>query len=135
MSGMQLARARLLASALCSRLLPRSWRPASRREGPPLPGLPAGLRIQRDECGVPCVEADTLADLGRGLGVLMAQDRLWQMETMRRLAGGRLAEVLGDQPLRSDRMHTPGSSLLAVDRLYRGLRMYPVGRQELALLG
>ncbi len=135
MPGMRLARARLLASALCRRLLPQSWRPTAWTEGPPLPALPAGIAILRDECGVPFVEAATLADLGRGLGVVMAQDRLWQMETMRRLAGGRLAEVLGDRPLRASRMHAPGSSLLAVDRLYRSLRMYPVARQELALLG
>ncbi len=92
MPGMRLARARLLASALCRRLLPQSWRPTAWTEGPPLPALPAGIAILRDECGVPFVEAATLADLGRGLGVVMAQDRLWQMETMRRLAGGRLAE-------------------------------------------
>ncbi|MBI4537339.1 MAG: penicillin acylase family protein [candidate division NC10 bacterium] len=134
MSGMRLARATLLASALGRRLLPQAWRLTARWKAPPLARLPAGIAIHRDECGVPFVEAGTLADLGHGLGAVMAQDRLWQMETMRRLAGGRLAEVLGDRPLRPARMHMPGSGLLAVDRLYRSLRMYPVARQELALL-
>ena len=38
-----------------------------------------------------------------GLGVAHAQDRLWQMETHRRIGAGRLAEAFGDSALDTDR--------------------------------
>jgi len=133
MAGFLLARARLVASALWRRLLerppsPPDW-PASLR----LAGLDGTVLLQRDECGVPFVEAGSLHDLGAGLGVAMAQDRLFQMEAMRRLAAGRLAELLGDRPFGRAGL-SGATSLLAVDRLYRGLRIYPVAREEWARL-
>jgi len=36
------------------------------------------------------------------LGYVHAQDRLWQMELMRRIAPGRLAEIFGTKALKSD---------------------------------
>jgi len=48
------------------------------------------------------------------LGFVHAQDRLWQMETMRRLGAGRLSEVLGPRTLNFDKwMRTLGLYQLA----------------------
>jgi len=130
-----LERAGLLSSALWRRLAGR--RPARRRAGQSrhFPGLDRDVWICRDECGVPQVYAESLGDLAFGLGVAMAQDRLWQMEMLRRLAGGRLAELLGDRRLAGASLHLPGPTVLAVDQLYRSLRMYPVAREERSLVG
>lgn len=124
------ARLDFLASALWRRIAgrPPSRRPAGGRLQ--LAGLDGEVWICRDAAGSAEIYADTLRDLGRGLGVAMAQDRLGQMEMLRRLAGGRLAELLGDRPIARSRPNFPGPTLLAVDRLYRSLRMYPVGQQE-----
>ena len=129
-----LARTWLFASALWRRLAGRH--PAGRRERQSLdlPGLEREVWICRDECGVPQVSAETLGDLAFGLGVATAQDRLWQMEVLRRLAGGRLAELMGDRRLGGASLHLPGPTVLAVDRLYRSLRMYPVAREERSLV-
>jgi penicillin amidase len=90
--------------------------------------------ICRDDAGVAQVYAETARDLAFGLGVAMAQDRLWQMEMLRRLAGGRLAELLGDRPIGGASLHLFGPRTLAMDRFYRSLRMYPVGQEERSLL-
>ena len=124
----------LLTSTLWRRLLGRGH---SRRRGPgvlSLPGLRREVRIGRDDAGIPQVYAETGRDLAFGLGVAMAQDRLWQMESLRRLAGGRLAESLGDRPLGRVSLHTPGASILAMDEFYRRLRMHSVAREERSLL-
>lgn len=63
------------------------------------------VEIKRDRAGVPHVYADTSADLFFGLGVAMSQDRLWQMDRLRRRALGRQAEVLGREYAASDAAH------------------------------
>ena len=128
-----LERTGLIAMALWRRLAGR--RPARRDAGHVLhhPGLEREVWIGRDECGVPQVYAETLGDLAFGMGMAMAQDRLWQMEMLRRLAGGRLAEVVGDRRVGGVSLHLPGPTILAVDHLYRSLRMYPVAREERSL--
>lgn len=52
------------------------------------------IKIIRDKFGVPHVYADTSAGASYGAGYALAQDRLWQMHVLRRLAKGRLAEIL-----------------------------------------
>ncbi|MCG5241714.1 penicillin acylase family protein [Azospirillum doebereinerae] len=73
-----------------------------------LPGLDAPVEIIRDAHGVPHIFATNERDAYRALGYAHAQDRLWQMETMRRAGSGRLAELVGtrfgDFALRNDRM-------------------------------
>jgi len=49
------------------------------------------------------IEALNLQDLFFAQGYVIAQDRLWQMDTMRRFAAGELAEILGDDFLKHDR--------------------------------
>jgi penicillin amidase len=63
------------------------------------------VEILRDRSGIPHIYATTTLDLFFGLGVAMAQDRLWQMDRMRRRALGRQAEILGPDYLASDIAH------------------------------
>ena len=66
-------------------------------------GLHAAVTIERDVHGIPTIAADSVEDAMFGLGVVHAQDRLWQMETHRRIGAGRLAEVFGAAALDNDR--------------------------------
>ncbi|MDB4948075.1 MAG: peptidase penicillin amidase [Gemmatimonadetes bacterium] len=68
-----------------------------------LAGLRAPVQVWRDSLGVPHVWAGDEADLYRAMGYVHAQDRLWQMELLRRVADGRLAEVMGKPLLGTDR--------------------------------
>jgi penicillin G amidase len=51
---------------------------------------------------VPHIYADTQKDAMIVLGYVHAQDRLWQMELMRRIAPGRLSEIFGSKALKND---------------------------------
>jgi len=66
-------------------------------------GLSAAVRVTRDSHGVPAIEAATLEDLFLAQGYVTAQDRLWQMDIMRRFAAGELSEILGEDTLKIDR--------------------------------
>ena len=68
-----------------------------------LEGLREKVEILRDDYGVPHIYARNEADLYFALGFAVAQDRLWQMEFMRRLGTGRLSEILGADLLEVDR--------------------------------
>ena len=68
-----------------------------------LPGARAPLQILRDAHGIPTIRAASPRDAMYGLGVAHAQDRLWQMETHRRIGAGRLAEAFGEAALDTDR--------------------------------
>lgn len=70
--------------------------------------LKAPVAVDYDERGVPHIQAQNETDLYRALGYVHAQDRLFQMEMVRRVARGELAEVLGPK-------------LIDVDRLFRTL--------------
>ena len=56
-----------------------------------------------DEFGVPHIYADNSKDAMEALGYVHAQDRLWQMELMRRIAPGRLSEIFGSVALKNDK--------------------------------
>ena len=66
-------------------------------------GIEQPVEIIRDSVGVPQIFAKTEADAYFALGLAHAQDRLWQMESMRRYGAGRLAEVVGETGLASDK--------------------------------
>ena len=55
--------------------------------------LKAPVRVVRDDWGVPHLSGENERDVHFALGYVMAQDRLFQMETLRRLSQGTLAEV------------------------------------------
>lgn len=65
-------------------------------------GLTKPVSIVRDRHAVPHITGATVADLYRGLGFAHAQDRLWQMELMRRAGQGRLSEIFGERTLEAD---------------------------------
>jgi penicillin amidase len=69
----------------------------------PVSGLSAPVTITRDSHGVPTIEAATLEDLFFAQGYVTAQDRLWEMDVMRRFASGELSEILGSDTLQHDR--------------------------------
>jgi len=66
--------------------------------------LQAPVTVDYDERGVPHIRAENEADMYRALGFVHAQDRLFQMELLRRLARGELAEVLGEKLVPTDRL-------------------------------
>jgi len=66
-------------------------------------GLGAPVTVTRDGHGVPTIEAATLDDLFFAQGYVTAQDRLWQMDMMRRFGSGELSEILGEDTLKIDR--------------------------------
>ena len=68
-----------------------------------VPGISAKVRVVRNEQGVPTIEAGTLEDLFFAQGYVTAQDRLWQMDLLRRAAAGDLSEVVGEETLEVDR--------------------------------
>jgi penicillin G amidase len=67
-----------------------------------IPGLAAEAKVVRDRTGVPGIIAEREEDLAVVLGYVMAQDRLWQIDYLRRAGQGRLAEILGSDYLEGD---------------------------------
>ncbi|MEM9422255.1 MAG: penicillin acylase family protein [Pseudomonadota bacterium] len=60
-----------------------------------LPGLQAPVKVIRDAHATPYIYADNLKDALRAQGFVAGQDRLFQLETAKRAATGRLAEIFG----------------------------------------
>ncbi|MBW6458377.1 MAG: penicillin acylase family protein, partial [FCB group bacterium] len=75
-----------------------------------LRNMTAEVEIFRDAHGIPHIYAQTEEDLYRAVGYVMAQDRLWQMDLMRRGTEGRLSEIFGE-------------NLVGTDALMRSLRI------------
>lgn len=67
-----------------------------------VPGISGKIVIRRTADGVPTIVAENWNDAWAGLGYVHAQDRLWQMESMRRFALGRLSEAIGEQTVGLD---------------------------------
>ena len=79
-------------------------------------GLRAPVEVVRDRNAVPHIIAGSIEDAAFGLGYVHAQDRFWQMELMRRLGQGRLAEILPPRLV--------GEGIVDTDRTMRGLGLY-----------
>jgi penicillin amidase len=60
------------------------------------------VKTTRDEKGVWFITGGSLGDVMESMGYAVATDRLWQMETYRRSARGRLAEIFGPSQLQTD---------------------------------
>ncbi len=69
-----------------------------------LPGVSGDIEIVRNTHNVPHIFADTDDDVFFGLGFAHAQDRMWQMQMLRRTAQGRLSEMFGPRTLRTDEL-------------------------------
>ncbi len=81
-------------------------------------GLSGPVEIVRDNANVPHIfAAESDADVYFGLGYAHAQDRLWQMTTLRRTVQGRLSEVFGERTV-------------SIDRLLRRLDLYRLAQQS-----
>jgi penicillin amidase len=68
-----------------------------------LAGIKSEVVIRRDAFGMPHITAQSREDVCMSQGYVMAQDRLWQMDVVRRAAAGRVSEIVGPQALVSDR--------------------------------
>ncbi len=96
------------------------YRPLPQMDGTAsLPGLQREVIVERDEWGVPHIRAGSLEDLEEAQGYVMAQDRLWQMDLLRRVARGQLSEILG-------------STTLAIDKDFRTLGFSRAAERDLA---
>jgi penicillin amidase len=62
------------------------------------------VTVYRDQYAVPHIYAKNEEDLYRAVGYVMSQDRLWQMDLMRRATTGRLAEIFGEDLLKTDQL-------------------------------
>ena len=61
------------------------------------------VEVYFDTYGIPHIYADNETDALRSLGYVHAQDRLWQMELLRRAGSGRLSEIFGELTLETDK--------------------------------
>lgn len=108
----------------------------------PASGLDAVIEIVRDPRAVPHIFAQTEADGYFGLGYAHAQDRLWQMEMRRRLAAGRVTQIVGGwarfadsatglvgEPIGAE------AALLRIDVLARTLNLYGAAEASLSVMG
>lgn len=78
------------------------WRPGTGLAGEARAPVAAEVRIERDGLGVPHIRAASIEDALFAQGYATAQDRLWQMDSLRRLAAGELAEIAGPGALELD---------------------------------
>ena len=93
--------------------------------GADLAGLEQAVSVYRDSLGIPHIYADSETDLYRTVGYVMAQDRLWQMDLLRRITTGRLSEVLDPGLVQADQLFRaldfPSKSKLVLSRLDPGV--------------
>ena len=88
-----------------------------------LPGLQRPVTISRDDDGIIHVQGYKRSDVYFAQGVVMAQERLWQMQMQRYVGQGRLQELVGPNPAADD-----------VDRLGRVLGFYSAAQSALPAL-
>ena len=79
-----------------------AWRPLPQTSGALEAPISSRATVSRDSLGVAHIEAASIEDALFLQGYVTAQDRLWQMDALRRLAAGELAEIVGPQALESD---------------------------------
>jgi len=68
-----------------------------------MPDIAEEVRVYFDTYGIPHIYASREQDAVRALGYVHAQDRLWQMELLRRIAKGKLSEVFGSDLVSTDK--------------------------------
>jgi penicillin amidase len=66
-------------------------------------GLGSPVTVVRDGVGVAHVDAASMEDAAYAMGVVHAQERLWQLDLTRRVACGRISEIAGLDGLAADR--------------------------------
>ena len=66
-------------------------------------GLNKNVKVRFDKYGIPHIKAKTDEDAYRALGFIMAGDRLFQMDLIRRAVNGILSEIFGSKLVKSDK--------------------------------
>ena len=79
------------------------WRPLAQRSGTIQAAVEAPVSVRFDTLGEPHIRAANLEDALFAQGYVTAQDRMWQMDALRRTAAGELSEIVGAAALESDR--------------------------------
>ena len=102
-------------------------------------GVTAPVEIWRDQRGIPHIRASSTADLFFAHGYAQAQDRLWQLDYLRRQGLGHLGEIFGETKLAEDRIahtlrlpriaravydHSSAASRAALDAFAGGVNAY-----------
>src|SRR5271157_2910979 len=80
-----------------------AWRPLPQRSGAIPAPVDAATSVSFDTLGEPHIHAASLEDALFAQGYVTAQDRLWQMDALRRYSAGDLSEILGPGLLETDR--------------------------------
>jgi len=111
-------------------------------------GLKEKVTVRRDERGIPYIEAANEHDLYFAEGYVVAGDRLWQMDLLRRSARGELAEIFGRAALDEDKRrrtygfaqaseqiaaNVTGESKASLDALVAGVNAFIASRDERTL--
>jgi penicillin amidase len=68
-----------------------------------VPGLQSDVAVDRDRWGVPHIRASSVEDMIEAQGYVIAQDRLWQIDLLRRVGRGQLSEILGPATIEIDK--------------------------------
>ena len=93
-----------------------------------LQSLKDKVEVYYDTYGIPHIYAQNQADAYRALGYVHAQDRLWQMEVIRRIAPGHLSEIFGKNLIETDKffvsMGLEASSTKAIENLDKNSEQY-----------
>jgi penicillin G amidase len=84
-------------------------------------GLHAEVTVNRDGWGIPHIRASSTEDMVEAQGYVMAQDRLWQMDLLRRVSRGQLSEILGP-------------AVVSVDKEFRTLGFTRAAERDAAAL-
>jgi len=82
-------------------------------------GLHGDVSVERDRWGIPHIRAGSAEDMVEAQGYVMAQDRLWQMDLLRRVGRGQLSEIFGP-------------ALLSIDKKFRTLGFGRAAEREAA---
>lgn len=96
----------LIAVALVAALAIAYWyayRPLPDTSGAISTYVSRNVTVARDSLGAPHIAAESIDDALFAQGYVTAQDRLWQMDSLRRVVSGQLAEIVGAAALDSDR--------------------------------
>lgn len=92
-------------------------------------GLHAPVNIYRDDYGVPHIAAKDDHDLMYAIGYVHAQDRLWQMDLIRRAGQGKLSEILDTATIKFDMLFRTLNLVSLAESLY--LHLHPTSRRLL----
>ena len=82
-------------------------------------GLHSDVSVERDCWGIPHIRAASTEDMVEAQGYVMAQDRLWQMDLLRRVGRGQLSEIFGP-------------ALVSIDKKFRTLGFGRAAEREAA---